>query len=406
MDETRTVQGRRLKQEKLDALHKRRTDARQQTLLHTEYGDVVAIEYHQHGKRWLPHSIVTSAETYDADWSRRHGALLVHYSGSGHWIGDDRPYMVSGYCDPSKVCCRIWAAPFVTFARYKKGPGLKHVPVGDKALRKLGYERIAEPLGDPFKDCWKAEGHIVHCSICDDYMDEDSSCHHVFTAECGETDGPGSYSDDHGAKESFLRLCAVTGITRGLRRGLVPFRLSDSQRHAVGGLGPSFVDIYSAGKHLGDIARRCEGRQHIDTDELRDGISWLFSLDKKTTKANALTKQWLDEEIAKQNARRTSGDAVYAVRSDYWYGEYVTDEAHADFNADGVPEDHSRHPYEARQKHGQWWTHHAGRDFARRMSWEEARKVRDQIRKASPYDGRDVAIVYCPAPAVEFKKAA
>ena len=366
---------------------------REKTLFPTSNGDAVIIEYHRHGKRWLPHSIVTTEATWDADWSQRHEQLLVHNSGSGHWIGRNDPHDVSGYSRVSPPVCRIWAASFVTFSRYvSRG---KSASVSDAGLLKLGYQRIAEPLGDPFDDARECN-RTVYCSICDDRMDDDDHCGHVFSAE-HDDDGPGSENGPYGStKESFLRMVRATGIARGLRRGLVPFKLGDSQMHALGGLGPSFVHVYSRGKDLGDIARRLDGRQYLNTDGLRDGISWLFSLDKKTKAANATTKQWLDGEVQKQDARRVSGAAVYVVRGDYWYGSYVTDEAHADFKADGSQDQSGGGRRGSGAEHGVWWTHYSGRDFATRMTWPEALALREKIRRLNLAE--HPAIVCCPLP--------
>jgi hypothetical protein len=85
-----------------------------------------------------------------------------------------------------------------------------------------------------------------------------------------------------------------------------------------------------------------------------------------------LTKRWLDEEIAAQDARRASGEAAYVVTDGY---RYVTDEAHADTTFDG-----------------QHWT--SGRRDAHknavRMSWADARAVAKTLRGG----GSKVSIVH------------
>lgn len=303
------------------------------------HGDVLYVEFID-GK---PHSVVTTESTYDFNWCERDQDLLYYDSGGGGYPGYSQD--VPHWCDPEGKS--FWAADCVEL-RIKRewDHDARKYQVDENATPELlaKYQLVRlEAIDDPFEDAIETEGGIRYCSVCDDHFPDDSTCNHVWWGDGGWT-GPGSDDGIGEMKEMFLRFCAIAGITRRLRKGLVPFGLQTSSRHALGGLGPSFVNLYVNDKHLGDIGEKFN---QYDSS-LSDAAALLFSLDEKTTEANELVKQWLDEAVAIQDKRRASYERSYVVTDGY---RYATEE---DFATDK-------------------------QQYASRKSWEEASKLAKQL---------------------------
>lgn len=276
-----------------------------------DHGDILYVDFID-GK---PCSVLTTESGYDFDWCKRDKELLYHASGGG--IRPGKEHTITQWCDNKGKS--FWAADCLRLRiRTDWDHDAKSYRVDEEAtpeaLAKHGLKRRAR-IKNPFRNANEAYYGIDYCSVCDDHFDRDSTCHHIWDGPNGQT-GPGGDDGIAGLKDCFLRFCAIAGITRRLRKGLVPFAIRTSQLHAVGGLGPSFVDLYVCGKDLGDIARKFD--RH-DVDGLSDAASLLFSLDEKTTSANALVRQWLDEAVAAQDKRRASYERCYVVTDDDQY---------------------------------------------------------------------------------------
>jgi len=330
------------------------------------HGDIVYVEYIDD----VPHSVVTTDDTFDFESVR--GRVMFHRSGSG-WHRNHPDLMLPAWIDPSDTSW--WVAECVVLSVWDADAQATR-PATAEEIAACGSLRLAELPSDPFDEADEAEAGFQHCGVCEDVYDRDDTCGHVFYGEHwwtgpGYTDGSGPPGAD--CMESFLALCRRAGIVRALRHGLVPFAWKHSECHATGGLGPSFVWFTSDGKYLGNIAEKLHNDS--DPDRFRSGAGWLMALDKKTLAANEQTKRWLDEEVARQDARRASGAVVYIVCGGY--GAYVTDEAHSRWL------DHDQH----------WTNDRHAVDHARRMPWSEALRVAKIIRTA----GGESSIIYRPA---------
>lgn len=146
-------------------------DEAQRLLAVKDHGEVAIVEYFKSDGVWRPGNIVTReriksgpyegqwvAKHYDADWSRTHGNLYVHCSGSG-----GRPVVhISRFCRPKPAPCRIWIAPGVRFK--KRG-------MTSEALLACGYIRIEGPTPAPFAD--SIDGDTFWCSTCKDHLPDD-----------------------------------------------------------------------------------------------------------------------------------------------------------------------------------------------------------------------------------------
>ncbi len=319
------------------------------------YGDIVFVEYIG-GK---PTNVVTTEHGYDFD--EVGGGMMFYDHGSGYH--PRRPELsLSNWVDPTDTSW--WAADCVVLTFWDKTTKETR-PATQADLLAYASTRLTDLPSDPFENADESEAGICYCTLCEEHFDRDSTCNHLFwgedgltgpgDSECGQNNEPGE-----DCKDSFLALCRRAGIVRALAKGLNPFTWEHSELHATGGLGPSYVWFKSAGKNLGNIARKLG---HGDGKvSLRAGAGWLMALDEKTTGANAMTLAWLEDEIASQNARRASGKPVYLVTDAY--GQRVV-------NNDG---DVTREP-----------------DNGLRLSWEEARARAKRCRKAG---SREIAIVY------------
>jgi hypothetical protein len=144
----------------------------------SERGTPICIEYRDD----RPFSVTTrnkggSWSHYDIDWCKRDENLYCHWSGGG----PARPFIEVGrfvgapWPDPADRV-KIWAAPGIVL---RDG--------AETDLTVLGYERIAEPLGDPFEDAIDEDTH--YCGLCDDYLPwtTDTLCEHLhFCGNCGD----------------------------------------------------------------------------------------------------------------------------------------------------------------------------------------------------------------------------
>lgn len=327
------------------------------------HGDILYVDFID-GK---PHAVLTTKTGYDFEYCRRDDEILFHDSGGG--IRPGKIHDITEWCDYNGKS--FWAADCVKLRIRKDWDhAVKAYRVDEdatpEALAKHGLVRLYN-IDNPFGDATEAYYGIEYCSICDDHFDHDSTCNHVWWGNDGTT-GPGSDDGINDLKDTFLRFCAIAGITRRLPAGLVPFDIGTTQRHAVGGLGPSFVHLHVRGKWLGDIARKFDNQR--DDDELSDAAQLLFAIDEKTTKTNALIKQWLHEAIDAQDKRRASYERSYVVADDYRYA--ADEECHADPWRKYIDGYDSGSVFATKnQKH------------AARMSWREASKLAKQLNKIS-----------------------
>ncbi len=222
------------------------------------------VEYQFQGRRWRPHSIVTRDDTWDADWSRQQGMLLVHASGSGHFPGE--PHWLSGYAKPRLFPGRLWTAPGVSLERYEGKPNL---PVDEATLRRMGLKRFAKLPGNPFEDASNVEGHIDYCSICRDYFDDapDAPCDHLRWSDyASQMIGSGAdqawhYTSSY-VTESLTALCAQLGRDRVkvLRRDVATDR-------------PYYQEVVE------EFVRHAEHSTDDAENKCRTAVSWLWTLD-------------------------------------------------------------------------------------------------------------------------------
>jgi hypothetical protein len=157
---------------------------------------IVLIEYAGQGRIWMPHSVFVHDapdfphcfSTYDFTWSKTHGSLYYHESGSGG------PPYVNGWPGAKKTHAKLWwdqeASPIL-----ETGGGQV---ITSADLPSLGFELISEPLildndaeTNPF--IYGIEMGVICCTKCQDWLPEDEPCNHVFWCEkCGVWGGAAS----------------------------------------------------------------------------------------------------------------------------------------------------------------------------------------------------------------------
>lgn len=168
-------------------------------------GDVLIVEYVPYGRSLREHSIVTTESTYDANWSKASGALLVHDSGSGARMGD------SHQIDPRWT---YWVADGMKLTRWDSRKK-KIVPATARWIKANDVTLLAKIRRDPFNDSISVDGHIVYCSICDDHFNDDDNapCPHLrWSDDANLTLGPGSSEDiDSWLSESVAKVCEHLG---------------------------------------------------------------------------------------------------------------------------------------------------------------------------------------------------
>lgn len=158
---------------------------------------IALIEYHRHGKLWMPHWVLTTkpdgrcyCQVYDFDWSDSYSTLYYHNSGSG--VG---PY-INGWPNAKRARAKLWwdqsAAPVL------KSGGGEILTAEDVA--KQGFALIAEPLvlgnGETNPFIYGSHGEVIYCTKCRDHLPEDNPCEHVFWCErCGEWGGAEGNTD-------------------------------------------------------------------------------------------------------------------------------------------------------------------------------------------------------------------
>lgn len=157
---------------------------------HYEGRPIVMIEYHQHGKLWMPHEVFVShapkhsnyCSHFDFNWCKRDGALLYHEAGSGPGA------YLNGWPNAKRVHAKLWWNHELG-AALRQGSG---EPVTD--FRALGFDLLTHPvkLGgtdqNPFE--YGSEGGVVYCTKCNDHLPEANVCSHIFWCErCNEWGG-------------------------------------------------------------------------------------------------------------------------------------------------------------------------------------------------------------------------
>lgn len=157
---------------------------------HYEGRPIVMIEYHQHGKLWMPHEVFVShapkypkyCSRFDCDWSKRDETLYFHESGSGGGA------YLNGWPNAKRVHAKLWWNPELG-VDLRQGSG---EPVTD--FRALGFELLTHPLklggSEPNPLEYGCEGGVLYCTKCKDYLPEDNPCGHVFWCDrCHEWGG-------------------------------------------------------------------------------------------------------------------------------------------------------------------------------------------------------------------------
>lgn len=228
---------------------------------------------------------------YEFEHGKEHGSM--HREGGGNCL-------MHGGVVRLNQGCTFWAA---------KGVALVDddgKPVTDPAAR--GCTRIPAPHGDPFE--LSLETETSYCGVCDDWYPDNNTCHHIYWVDGVGDCGPGEY-DCREVPEGFKRVVRFAGCARSLRRDLTR-RRSPSIYTMTPLIGTQSFDVTIGGREFGD---RFHGLYDVDWPEgmVQEGCGWLRALDAKTKAANKLTLAWLREEIAAQDARRASGEAVYEV---------------------------------------------------------------------------------------------
>lgn len=255
---------------------------------------IIYIEYHDHE----PHEVVTESTNYfmprqwltgagnAASWYNSHESFdiddgMIHASGGGGGTDFDPGKLASPSVPPTS---QVWAAPHCTLP-------------DDETLRKNGWERLPEPLGNP----WEAENArevdgTVYCSICRQHYADDDECSHLFWTENGHG-GPGADEiDPGGVKESFWLVLRKTGIAKPLLKSI---EAKDMRLTVFDGMIEQFCTLYLCGE---DYGKRFDNRL---LDGGKAGCDWLSCLDfEETVEAIELTKQWVREFIRASRKRR------------------------------------------------------------------------------------------------------
>lgn len=240
-------------------------------------GDILVVEYVPYGRVLRPHSIVTTTGTYDASWSKAAGALLVHDSGSGSFMGG------SHLIDPHWT---YWVADGMKLMRWStKKNG--EVPATARWIAANEVTLLSKIRRDPFKDSVNVDGHIAHCSICADYFSDDDNapCPHLrWSDDACMTIGPGSDEErESWLPESVAKVCGHLGLafSRELRDAIVSKRLSFD--HA---LSNAIEDISGEPKDYGG-------------DGCEPAMLWIDMLDGSNAlaAARAAMVRWIDAAL-------------------------------------------------------------------------------------------------------------
>ena len=254
-------------------------------------GDVLIVEYVPYKQSLREHSIVTTKSTYDANWSKAHGGLLVHDSGSGSLVGD------AHQIDPHWT---YWVADGMKLTRWDRR-NKTTVPATAKWIKANDVTLLAKIRRDPFVDSISVDGHIVHCSICDDYFNDDSNapCRHLrWSDDANLTLGPGSCEDTESwLPDSVAKLCEHLGDAH-----------SKELRDAIASNELRFDHALSSA--LEDIDGEPEA---YGGDGCEPAMLWIDMLDgtKALAPARAAMAGWIDEVLG---AERMSP----IVASDLW----------------------------------------------------------------------------------------
>lgn len=243
---------------------------------------IVAIWYVQTRRRWHPHSILTTKATWDANWSRAEDALLVHDSGSGHFHADD-PVIVERHD-------RLWVAPGLRLARYRRGLSTGTVLLTPAALTTMGVTLLAKPMGDPFKNSLEVDGHIVWCSLCNDYYHDESNgpCEHLRWSDgaCMMVGAGADEGDALDAVETALdALCSKLGKAN-----------AREMREAVRAVDKGRCHLWYRRYPLGELVE-----EHEEEDDCNAAVHWLATIGpgKRLAAARAQTLAWLNARLRK-----------------------------------------------------------------------------------------------------------
>lgn len=288
-------------------------------------GEIVLIAY-------LGDGTVAEVATRDGDGFTLH--LFTHSDRDGAtYIDETQHYSaaegihLSGWAEKARTA-PVWIADGTPVKRWlREGPprgeyGNRksiYTPVRTAAdLARLGMHRIDAPLAlDPFGDAEGPDGiDLEHCQFCGPMRsDYDNLCRHVFDAGDG-MEGPGedSYREPCAVPAGFKRLVRRLGCARHLLKHLTVGEFPELSTFGSM-LGPTSVSTTFAGKRFDEAFDRISSDPGEHEDDYQQGFLWMSSMDEKTTGFNGSAVTWLREEIAAQDARRASGEAVYGVRS-------------------------------------------------------------------------------------------
>lgn len=287
-------------------------------------GEILLIDYSTDGR---PLSVLTTNPTGEGRvwWhftkSRREGATYLEQEHA------DDPVTVHAWAR-KRPLHPVWHVDGLDLRRFshhetegKYSP--VYVPITPRDYARLGRRRIPKPLSrDPFRGAVELEGDsLEYCAACGDDMLGDNLCRHLRWGDGGLV-GPGSQENGAGVPEGFKWVVRRIGCARALRRML---RGAGERKSFVSAplIGTDSIDLQISGVDFSRAANRLHDADVPESVDLREGIAWLLGLDERTKAANALALRWLDKEVARQDARRVSGERRYAVRAGGWGEEWV-----------------------------------------------------------------------------------
>lgn len=205
------------------------------------------------------------------------------------WAIDDGLIHLAGvasvrgrYFDPGQMAwpkeppdCQVWAAAHCTLP-------------DDAKLRAYGFERLLEPLGNPWEEeDAREENGTVYCSVCKGRMADYDLCSHLFWTENGHA-GPGADEiDPGGVKEAFHALLGRTELAAPLKVALLARQF---QLTVYDGMIEQHCSLRLCGVDFGHRLNELE-----PTCEMQMAASWLACIDFDVPVSIETTLMWLAE---------------------------------------------------------------------------------------------------------------
>lgn len=272
---------------------------------------IMVIEYYRN----KPHSVVTNHGTFDFEWCKKYGLLYFTCSGSG--CGREDPdHSVCAFVEPASLPGKIWTAPNVRLHRWESRDK-PEIRVDDAILKKMGYRRLKQPLllkdwrgnktRNPFEAGEECDGHMEYCSICDDYLPDESLCDHLMWSDSnGMIFGSGG---ERPGEETFF---AALDWLAAQKMGRFYFNHETKSQN----LAQELELLLRAGQfppscYVGSNVLH-EARDSENWDDMEDGFVWLQTLQRKgTEKANAETLAWIQKW--KKSRKDQAGKTTVAI---------------------------------------------------------------------------------------------